>query len=102
MPVWYGNISKAEKSALNRIVKTATKIIGCDLPFLDEIYHKRLLGKARSIINDDSHPASQLFEVLPSGRRYRAIRVKTNRFANSFFPKAVSVLSKTTTTTTTS
>jgi hypothetical protein len=96
MPVWYGNISKAENSALNRIVKAASKIIGSDLPTLDEIYTNRLLGKAKSIIQDESHPAFKLFEMLPSRRRYRTFRTKTNRFANSFFPKAVIALSNTT------
>ncbi len=90
--VWYGNISKAESVALNRIVKTASKIIGDELPSLDEIYHKRLQKKAMSISQDKSHPASDLFEQVPSGRRYRSIKTKTNRLSNSFFPKAVNTL----------
>ena len=96
MPVWYGSISKAESASLNRIVKTASKIIGAELPSLDDIYNKRLIRKARSIALDESHPAFELFEMLPSGRRYRSIRTKTNRFTNSFFPKAVNALSSTT------
>lgn len=91
--VWYGNISKAETTALNKIVKTASKITGTDLPSLDEIYHKRILKKAKCISQDESHPASGIFEKLPSGRRFRSLKAKTNRFANSFFPKAVNALS---------
>ena len=91
--VWYGNLSKSEALALNRIVKTASKIIGADLPSLDETYSKRLLKRAKSISRDESHPAFDFFEKLPSGRRYRMIKTRTNRFAHSFFPKAVAALS---------
>ncbi len=36
-----------------------------------------------------SHSAHSLFELLPSGRRYRAPSTKTTRHRNSFFPQAI-------------
>ena len=90
--VWYGNISKAEKMSLDKIVKTASKIIGSDLPLLEVLYENRLRNKALSIIKDTAHPAFHLFETLPSGRRYRAMKTNTKRFAGSFFPKALTSL----------
>ena len=37
----------------------------------------------------DRHYLNGILEVLPSERRLRAIKSKTNRFNNTFFPKAV-------------
>ncbi len=39
-----------------------------------------------------SHPAHSLFERLPSGRRYRALRTRTTRHRNSFFPQAIHLM----------
>ena len=46
----------------------------------------------KNIIKDITHPGRHLFQLLPSGRRYRSIRTRTNRLKNSFFPKAVALL----------
>ena len=37
-------------------------------------------------------PGHHLFKLLPSGRRFRAIKTKTNRLRNSFYPRAVVAL----------
>ena len=55
---------------------------------LMDIYTPRCLSRGKTIIKDSSHPGSDLFNLLPSGRRYRCIRTRTNRFKNSFFPKS--------------
>ncbi len=39
-----------------------------------------------------SHPAHSLFELLPSGRLYRALSTRTTRHRNSFFPQAVHLM----------
>ncbi len=39
-----------------------------------------------------SHPAHSLFELLPSGRRYRALSPRTTRHRNSFFPQAIHLM----------
>ena len=90
---WYGNTTQQEKLELDRVVKTARKIIGCDLPPLEQLYTKRVLRKARAIVADDQHPAYHLFVPLPSGRRFRCIRAKTERLRKSFFPQAVQAVS---------
>ncbi len=90
--VWYVSCTVAEKERLLRVVKAAQKIIGSPLPSLMDIYTSRYLNRARVIIKDSSHPGSDLFELLPSGRRYRCIKTRTNRFKNSFFPKAITTL----------
>ena len=92
--VWYGNATVADRRRLDRVVKTASKIIGIKLDSLDVLYNKRVLRKTRSIINDESHPAHNLFQLLPSGKRYKSISCNTNRVRDSFYPTAVRSLNK--------
>ena len=89
--VWF---TQKETLRLNRVVKTASRIIGRDIPSLEILYQQRLLGRATLISQDSSHPAHGLFEPRPSSRRFRSIKIRTNRFSTSFFPLAVQALSK--------
>ena len=70
-PHWFGSITQKETLRLNRVVKTASRIIGRDLPSLEILYQQRLLGRATLISQDSSHPAHDLFEPLPSIRLFR-------------------------------
>ncbi|KAI2667011.1 hypothetical protein H4Q32_029349 [Labeo rohita] len=90
--VWYGNCSAADCKTLQRTVNTAAKIIGAPLPSLLDIFLARCSGKATSIVKDSTHPSHHLFQLLPSGRRYRSIRACSARLLNSFFPQAVRAL----------
>ncbi|KAL0189784.1 hypothetical protein M9458_016883, partial [Cirrhinus mrigala] len=90
--VWYGNCSAADRKTLQRTVNTAAKIIGAPLPSILDIFLARCSSKASSIVKDPSHPSHNLFQLLPSGRRYRSIKARSVRFLNSFFPQAVRVL----------
>ena len=91
--VWYGSASQQQRASLDRIVHTAGKIVGSDLPSLDSIYAERLTKKAWKIAADASHPGCHLFELMPSGRRYRSLKTRTSRYRSSFFPQAVNALS---------
>ena len=90
--VWYGNCTVAERKALQRLVKTAQRIVGAPLSDIDSVYRKRCLRRAHNINKDFSHPAHRLFQLLPSGRRFRSLQTKTVRHRNSFFPTAVTLL----------
>uniref|UniRef100_A0A671LVB9 RNA helicase n=1 Tax=Sinocyclocheilus anshuiensis TaxID=1608454 RepID=A0A671LVB9_9TELE len=70
----------------------AQKVIGCPLPSMEELHSSRCLLKAQKILKDPSHPGHSLFELLPSGRRYRVLKTRTNRLRNSFYAKAISFL----------
>uniref|UniRef100_A0A3P9IZQ4 Reverse transcriptase domain-containing protein n=1 Tax=Oryzias latipes TaxID=8090 RepID=A0A3P9IZQ4_ORYLA len=85
--VWFGSCTAADKKRLQRVVETAQKIIGCPLPTLTDIYSARCLTRAHNIIKDSSHPGSNLFNLMPSGRRYRGIRSKTNRLKTASFQR---------------
>ncbi|KAK0134730.1 hypothetical protein N1851_029619 [Merluccius polli] len=89
--VWHSSCTEEEKK-LQRVANIAQKIIGCPLPSLSTIYNSRCLSRARNILKDTTHPGFHLFNLLPSGRRFRSIRARTNRLRDSFFPIAVTIL----------
>jgi hypothetical protein len=92
--VWYNNLTVDDKRKLNKIVSTASRVIGEQLPTLESIYRQRLRKRSVKIVEDPSHPAYELFDMLPSGRRFRSIKTRTNRFKNSLFPTAIRLLSE--------
>ncbi len=65
---------------------------GTNLPTLQELYSSRVSKRAGKITLDPSLPAHSLFELLPSGRRYRALSTRTTRHRNSFFPQAIHLM----------
>ncbi|KAI4884331.1 hypothetical protein NFI96_019148 [Prochilodus magdalenae] len=81
-----------ERKALQRVVKTAQHMTASTLPPIQDIYDKRRLRKAAHISSDPTHPSHPLFQPLPSGKRYRNIRARTTRFRNSFYPRAVKLV----------
>ncbi|KAM9802209.1 uncharacterized protein ACBT44_014599 isoform 2-T2 [Syngnathus typhle] len=90
--VWFRSASKQDKHRLQRTIRTAEKIIGINLPSIQDLYLSRTRSRARNISTDPSHPGCSLFELLPSGRRYRARYAKTSRHRDSFFPQAVALM----------
>ena len=90
--VWFGSLTHDQIHSLNNIVKTASKIIGTELPSLWEIDQKRVKTRVRKIIEDETHPANHLFELMPSKVRFRHFRINTDRFGNSLFPRAVRIM----------
>ncbi len=86
------NCSAADRKTLQRTVNTAAKIIGAPLPSILDIFLARCSSKASSIVKDPTHPSHNLFQLLPSGRRYRSIKARSVRLLNSFFPQAVRAL----------
>ena len=92
--VWYSSACQKDKDQLERIVRTASKIIGSDMKPIASIHSLRSDLKVMAIVQDTSHPANHLFQPLPSGRRYRAMRVSISRFQNSVYPQAIPSFSK--------
>uniref|UniRef100_A0A669ERB8 Reverse transcriptase domain-containing protein n=1 Tax=Oreochromis niloticus TaxID=8128 RepID=A0A669ERB8_ORENI len=87
--VWYGSCSASSRKSLQRVVKAAEHITGTRLPAIQDIYLQQCLQEAHSIIKDLSHPAHQLFSLLPSGRRYRSLSARTTRLKNSFYHQTI-------------
>ncbi len=90
--VWFSSATKSDLRRLRRVVRTAERIIGTTLPTLQELYLSRVSKRAGKITLDPSHPAHSLFELLSSGRRYRALSTRTTRHRNSFFPQAIHLM----------
>ncbi|KAK3545985.1 hypothetical protein QTP70_018819 [Hemibagrus guttatus] len=91
---WFGNCTVLDGKTLQRIVRTAEKVIGVSLPSIMDIYSTHCICKANSIVDDPTHPSHTLFTLLPSGKRYRSIRAHTSRLLNSFFPQAIRCLNR--------
>ncbi|KAK3569451.1 hypothetical protein QTP86_030088 [Hemibagrus guttatus] len=89
---WFGNCTVSDRKTLQRIVRTAEKIIGVSLPSITDMYTTRCIRKANSIVDDPTHPSHTLFTLLPFGKRYRSIRALTTRLCNSFFLQGIRLL----------
>lgn len=85
--VWFTNCPAAEQKGLCCVVKVAQLAVRMELPKLDTVYASRLRRKASSVFSDPGH---SLFGPLPSGKRFRTLKAKTNRLKNSFCPRAAS------------
>ncbi|XP_058031699.1 protein ripply2 isoform X1 [Ahaetulla prasina] len=92
--VWFSSATQQEKHRLQRIIRTAEKIIATNLPSIEDLYTARIKKRAVKIFTDPAHPGHKLFQLLPSKRRYRALHTRTTRHKNSFFPKAITLLNK--------
>ena len=89
---WYGATTLKAKSRLQGVVKVCSKVSGCTLSCLSELFKIRVVKKARQVLAEPDHPLGGQFVLLPSGRRYRLQRCRTNRLKNSFVPSAIMLL----------
>jgi len=89
---WFRSCTSLDRKALQRIVRTAEKIIWVSLSTIKDIYIECCICKVTSIVDDSSHPLHKLFNLLPSGKRYRTIWAITARLCNRFFPQAIRLL----------
>ncbi|KAK1802735.1 hypothetical protein P4O66_021277, partial [Electrophorus voltai] len=62
--VWFGNSTKQDRQALQRVVRSAERITHTELPDLQTTYYKRCQTKARKIVKDPTHPNNRLFSLL--------------------------------------
>ncbi|KAI5621191.1 gastrula zinc finger protein XlCGF28.1-like, partial [Silurus asotus] len=53
---WFGNCTVSDRKNLQRIVRTAEKIIGVTLPSFMDIYTTSCIRKAKSIVDNPTHP----------------------------------------------
>ncbi|KAK0148821.1 putative RNA-directed DNA polymerase from transposon BS [Merluccius polli] len=90
--LWFGSCHASDRKLLQRVVRTAEKIIGTSLPCLQDLYTAQATRNAKCILGDPSHPSHGFFSPLPSGRRFRSISSKTTRMRDSFFPQAVRLM----------
>ena len=88
---WYGSLGVKSKRMLNDVVNVCSKVIGRKQIGMQELYDRQVKRKARKIASDDSHVLAKYYELLPSGRRFRSLRVKT-RAQKTFIPRSITLL----------
>ena len=71
-------------------INRATKLLGNEaLPTLQDVFHKSVQKLALKRSTDPTHVLHSQYELLPSGRRYRVHKCRTNRYKHSFVPNSV-------------
>ncbi|KAL6103652.1 uncharacterized protein ACO6RY_13556 [Pungitius sinensis] len=80
--VWYAAATAKDKGRLQCVIRSAERVIGCNLLSLQDLFASRTLKRSRKIVADPSHPGHEVFVPLPSDRRLRSITTKTFRHTN--------------------
>ena len=94
---WFGNCTDLDRKALQRVVRSAQRIVGGELPSLQEIHDQRCVAKAHSIIKDRHHPSHRLYDPMPNprpGKLFRSIKSQNKRLWQSFYVASVRLLNK--------
>ena len=55
-----------------------------------QLNERRVVRKARVIVDDNSHVLAKYYELLPSGRRFRVLKSTTVRTKQSFAVSSIS------------
>ena len=64
------------KNILNKLVNVCGKVVGERQEHLSQLYERRVVRKARVIVDDNSHDLAKYCE-LPSDRRFRVLNSNT-------------------------
>ncbi|KAJ8040888.1 hypothetical protein HOLleu_15326 [Holothuria leucospilota] len=89
---WGGNVTRTERDRIDHVIRKAGRVIGGHQPSVDSVYQCLLQTKLDSVWNDKSHPLHcDLHDnVINRGiGRMRLPYLRTNRFRNSFIPRAI-------------
>ena len=62
--VWFGGISQRQRSRFDRVVKTASQIVGSELTSLTAIYNDRSKKRPGNISSDQTHPAPSSVRIV--------------------------------------
>ena len=87
-----GNITEKDKKKLNKIIKSAGRVIGEQPQKIEELGADAVITKALSVLDDPTHPLRAHFIRAQSGVRYLSIKTKTSRLKDSFLPMSIRLL----------
>ena len=62
------------------------KIVGVKQESLNVLYQRTVCKKGRRIASDNYHTLARHYELLPSAKRFRTLKLKTVRAQNTFIP----------------
>lgn len=91
----FGSMRKQDQDKLQRIIKTASRIIGCNLTSAAQLFQDIIRHKAESIIGDTTHPLHDRFQLSKCGKgRLLQRKIRTTRFSRSFVPSAIRIVNE--------
>ena len=94
LTVLFAGGSAADRKALQRVIVTGQKSVGCPLPHLEETPSSHGLRRSRVIVSGPVHSAHHLFDLFPPGKRDRSTKAHTARMTNCFYPRATRTFKK--------
>ena len=65
------------KNVLNKVVNVCGKVVGERQEQLSQLNERRVVRKARTIVEDNNHVLAKHYELLPSGRQFRVLKSST-------------------------
>ena len=65
--VWFGNMTDADRNSLSRVIRTARRLTGVDLPDVREIFYCRVKSRIHKFIAEPSHLLSHFSNSSPQG-----------------------------------
>ena len=75
-------------------MKVSSKVIGVGQTGLNELCEKRVKVKGEGIARDNSYVLAQYYDMLPSGKRFRTLKMRKNRYTSSFVCRSTSVINR--------
>ena len=89
---WYGNSTQESTDRIIRVINNCRKLGATDAITLYELFKKCTLQRCKTIRGDESHPLHGQYQLLPSGRRLRSTKCRTERYSKSFIPSSIRIL----------
>ena len=90
---YFGNSKKADTERLDKVARTAAKMVGVETATPSTIYGSVAVKKLHRILSEAQHPLNHVLFSQASGRafsqRSRCFRTRTSRFRDSFLPTAL-------------
>ena len=91
----FGSMRKQDQDKLQRIIKTASRIIGCNQTSATQLFQEIVMHKAESILADTTHPLHNRFQLSKRGNgRLIQRKIRTTRFSRSFVPSAIRIVNE--------
>ncbi len=91
---WYFSLSVNNKNKVHKIINTSNNCNGQRQNSMTTTCESRAVRKGRAIIRDVTHPLFGAYELLPSGRYYKVLPLRTNRAHRLFIPTSDALMNK--------
>ena len=94
MLTFYKMIPQYARYELDKPRKICQRLIGKSYDLIDNLkeYNRRAKHQADKVIKDSAHPLHKEYVKLPSGRRYRVVKARTERYRLSYVPVSIRLL----------